>query len=48
MRLPEGKTCNDCGYFKRTCQWLLSREGNEKDCDWSPSRFVPLTLRGNG
>jgi hypothetical protein len=38
--LPTGKTCSDCRYFIRTCQWPLSRDGTEKACDWIPSRFV--------
>jgi hypothetical protein len=39
MALPEGQTCSGCGHFG-WCQWFLSREGDEKQCDWSPSRFA--------
>lgn len=33
--------CKDCKHFKR-CKWLLSRTGNEKECDWKPSRFIDI------
>jgi hypothetical protein len=39
--LPAGKTCQDCRYFKRTCEWLISCEPTRTDCDWYPIRFVP-------
>lgn len=38
MDLPGGKCCDDCKWLKR-CVWLLQREGDEVQCDWSPSRF---------
>lgn len=41
MILPISKTCLDCIHFASKCSWLLSREGNEVICDWSPSRFKP-------
>ncbi len=45
MRLPNGKTCANCVWWKRTCEWLLShRRGTETECDWSPSRFIELKL----
>jgi hypothetical protein len=31
-------TCAECSHFER-CKWLLSRQGDETECDWSPSRF---------
>ena len=40
--LPEGKTCIDCVYFERTCMWLLSREGEDTECDWLPIKFLEL------
>lgn len=48
MALPKGKTCNDCIHMVSRCSWLLSREGTEIECDWSPSRFVPITKQKNG
>jgi len=35
----KANTCADCKHFSR-CSWLLGRQGDEKDCDWTPSRFV--------
>lgn len=32
--------CGDCFWFKRKCEWLLSRDPKSKHCDWSPSRFL--------
>ena len=43
-KLPEGRTCRDCLHFKPKCEWLLSREGHETECDWEPSRFRPIKL----
>jgi hypothetical protein len=43
MELPAGATCADCLHFKRTCSWLLSRNGTEASCDWWPVRFVRIT-----
>jgi hypothetical protein len=37
-RHPDGKTCSACVHFKR-CSWLLSYDGTETQCDWTPSRF---------
>ena len=48
MLLPNGKKCIDCQWFKSHCQWLLSRQGDEKVCDWSPSRFIQVTYEANG
>lgn len=42
--LPPDKTCNDCGHMSR-CRWLLSRNGEERTCDWAPSRFLPIAPR---
>jgi hypothetical protein len=44
MKLPDGMTCKDCQSFARTCSWLISYTGDEKRCDWSPSRFIPVRL----
>ena len=30
--------CHECVHF-RQCQWLLSRRGEEAECDWIPSKF---------
>ena len=35
----DGRTCSACVHFKR-CSWLLSYDGTETSCDWTPSRFV--------
>lgn len=44
MRLPEGKTCADCGHFKR-CEWLISCQPANTWCDWAPSRFREVPAR---
>lgn len=38
MRLPELWTCRDCVHFRR-CAALVGVQGDEKTCDWAPSRF---------
>ncbi len=38
--VAEALSCGSCFHFQR-CQWLLSRKGNEEECDWSPSRYAP-------
>lgn len=38
MRLPEAFTCSDCAYFRR-CLGLIDVKGDERFCDWAPSRF---------
>lgn len=40
-QLSDGQTCTDCQHFVK-CKWLLRRQGLETECDWSPSRFVPV------
>ena len=40
--LPDGKTCGDCVHFERTCTWLLSRDGEDTECDWLPIRFSEI------
>ena len=37
-------TCAECVHYYR-CAWLLRRAKNEAPCDWSPSRFVPISER---
>lgn len=32
------KLCMYCLHFGR-CKWLLSRIGDEAECDWIPSRY---------
>ena len=39
MKLPAGKTCEDCRWYSR-CEWLISCEPSNTTCDWAPSRFV--------
>lgn len=39
MKLPDGRTCRDCRHLAK-CRFLISREGDEIECDWSPSRFA--------
>jgi hypothetical protein len=45
MALPPAKTCGDCAHFSK-CQWLISRIAADQLCDWSPSRFQPLSEGG--
>ncbi len=40
MAHHDGKTCADCRHFER-CERLISRKGEETECDWSPTRFQP-------
>ncbi len=44
MKLPEGKTCADCGAFKR-CALLFGGEPDNTECDFSPSRFAPRMIQ---
>lgn len=47
MALPEGRTCRDCLWWP-TCSGLISTlTGDERTCDWSPSRFVHYDDRDN-
>lgn len=39
MNLPSGTHCADCHHFER-CKALVDRQGQEDQCDWSPSRFI--------
>ena len=38
MKLPDGKTCADCAYYKR-CWALFECPADNTECDWAPSRF---------
>lgn len=38
MKLPAGKTCGDCAYYKR-CVALFECPADNTECDWAPSRF---------
>jgi hypothetical protein len=38
MALPATFTCRDCLSFKR-CEGFLGIRGDERTCDWAPSRF---------
>jgi hypothetical protein len=40
LDLPAGRTCGDCIFFKRTCEWLISCTPERTSCDWYPPRFV--------
>lgn len=39
MNLPDGKTCGDCGHFRR-CNLIFGHVAGDEVCDWAPSRFV--------
>ena len=39
MKLPEGKTCGDCHYYRFCCGFFMCPQQNTK-CDWSPSKYV--------
>ncbi len=43
MELPKGMTCSDCAHWK-FCQSFIGLKGNERTCDWAPSRFYQRTL----
>ena len=43
--LPEGKSCQHCGNFKR-CQWLFQCRPQWTTCDWIPSRFFEKPTTG--
>lgn len=38
MRLPTGKTCDDCGHAKRCFAFGFSKSGNTS-CDFHPPRW---------
>ena len=42
--IPNNQSCLDCVHFNKTCKWLLSREGSERECDWFPSKFKPFEV----
>jgi len=39
MKLPEGKTCDDCIYHSRCFGLGFSKPGNTS-CDFHPRRFI--------
>ena len=39
IMLPEGKTCKDCKHYHR-CGQFINIDGDEIQCDFSPSRFA--------
>lgn len=41
MKLPEGKTCNDCCHRYR-CTVIFGASLTNDECDFSPSRFVAI------
>jgi len=43
MYLPKGKRCYNCYYFTR-CVHLIGIGGQERHCDWSPSRFKEVVV----
>jgi len=43
MRLPEGNTCGDCGFFVK-CNAIYGHINTDEGCDWSPSRFRPRSI----
>lgn len=40
--IPNGMKCKDCVNFTTHCKWLLSRKGNETECDWNPTKFIQI------
>ena len=50
MRLPEGKTCNNCDWYHRCSNVIGLENSGSTQCDWHPSRFrelvCPPTKRG--
>lgn len=42
MRLPQGTTCGECAHFRR-CSMIFGHTETDTFCDWSPSRFVPVS-----
>ena len=42
MKLPEGKTCDDCVHAKRCFGFGFSKTGN-KSCDFWPNKFWAKT-----
>ena len=44
MRLPAGKTCDDCWQFKRCTAFGVASPG-QRHCDWSPSEFLEAKPR---
>lgn len=46
MKLPDGKTCNDCAFYRWCCALIGTEDitGNAH-CDWSPSRFRESTFK---
>lgn len=42
MKLPAGLTCGDCIHLTR-CWALFGHTDADTYCDWSPSRFTPLS-----
>lgn len=40
--IENGLTCSNCVNFLPHCRWLLSRKGNEKECDWIPTKFIKI------
>lgn len=47
MNLPEGKTCGDCGHFRR-CNLIFGHIAADEVCDWAPSRFRPSAAQQSG
>ena len=47
--LPNGSTCSDCLHWDRFCSDIIaSLTGQERRCDFEPSRFrpkVPITAK---
>ena len=39
LKLPEGKTCQDCVLFRR-CASFVGRRGPETECDFDPPAFA--------
>ena len=39
MALPQGKTCDDCRFFKH-CSAFIGNVAGNTSCDWYPVRFI--------
>jgi len=46
MKLPEGKTAESCGHFKR-CSSMFGCKPHYTTCDFAPSRYVEKTPTSN-
>lgn len=43
MRLPKGKTCNDCVHLER-CMLIFGAKPLDQTCNFFPRKFLQTTL----